>query len=120
MRAPNASANKQVAQRQVWEVAGGNVETGAPMVLRLNFSNVNPESKSPKHMTAAETRFRAFWKLPSDSAIMRKIPEQESSKARRWGPDSGMMRMIQTQESTLLVRFWNNRHETGSRFLNFT
>ena len=29
------------------------------MVLRLNFSNVKPASKSPKHMTAAETRFRA-------------------------------------------------------------
>jgi hypothetical protein len=84
----------------VWEgAAGGNVETGAHMVLRLNFSNVNPESKSPKHMTAAETRFRAFWKLPSDSGIMRKIPEQES---------------------TLLVRFWNNRQEIGSRFLKFT
>jgi hypothetical protein len=37
-----------------------------------------------------------------------------------WWPDSGMMQMIQTQESTLLARFWNNRQETGSRFLKFT
>ena len=91
-----------------------------PHGVAFEYSNVNPASKSPKHMTAAETRFRAFWKLPSESGIMRKIPEQESSRTRRWWPDSGMMRMIQTQESTLLVRFWNNRQETGSRFLKFT
>jgi hypothetical protein len=42
------------------------------------------------------SRARLWW---PDSGIMRKIKEQESS---RW-PDSGMMQMIQTQESTLLA-----------------
>jgi hypothetical protein len=31
-----------------------------------------------------------------------------------------MMQMIQTQESTLLAWFWNNRQKTGSRILKFT
>jgi hypothetical protein len=31
-----------------------------------------------------------------------------------------MMPVIQTQESMFLVRFWNNRQETRSRFLKFS
>jgi hypothetical protein len=122
--APPASANKQVAQRPMWEGGGGNrnVENGATWCCaRLNFSNVKPASKSPKHMTAAGNKIPgAIRKLPSDSGIRRKIQTQESSRPRRWWSDSGMMPVIQTQESMFLVRFWNNRQETRSRFLKFS
>ena len=91
------------------------------MVLRLIFSNVKSRKQESETYDCGRNKIPGVLETSaSDSGIMRKIQEQESSRARLWWPDSGMMQMIQEQESTLLAGFWNNRQETGSRFLKFT